>query len=140
MLSDVISSSTVSQHAQQELLAKCCLNRCMRKKSNRWSPRKSHFYVYMMYHESGLYYIGKRSSYVPPHRDVYYGSGKLLWKVYNLLGYYKLINKKPPGWEKYIIAVFNNAAEMDAYETEVIRQERPNELCLNCNGSGKLAR
>jgi hypothetical protein len=105
----------------------------------RWMPRKSHFYVYLMYHTAtGLYYIGKRSSYVPPAKDHYYGSGKLLWEVYRMYGYYSLDQGKPKGWEKHIVVNFDNKADMDRYETDVIRAERPNVLCLNCNGSGKL--
>lgn len=90
-------------------------------------------------HESGLYYIGKRSSACTPEWDHYWGSGKLLWKVYRMFGYYDIRQGKPNGWEKHIVAVFEDAAECSSYETEVIRQERPNELCLNCNGGGKLA-
>jgi hypothetical protein len=106
-----------------------------------WKPNKHHFYIYLMYHtETGLYYIGKRSSYVPPHKDHYFGSGKLLWEVYRMCGYYSLDQGKPPGWEKYVIVNYNNKADMDRTETEVIRQERPNELCLNCNSRSKLKR
>ncbi len=102
--------------------------------------RKNFHYVYLLVHESGLYYLGKRSSVCVPAWDHYWGSGKLLWEVYRMFGYHDLKQGKPKGWEKHIVAVFDSERECSKYETEVIRAERPNELCLNCNGSGKLTR
>ncbi len=101
-------------------------------------PRKPFHYVYMLYHDqTGLYYIGVRSSYLKPDKDNYWGSGSILWDVYHLQGYYSPDQGKPQGWHKYIVAVFDNRVDANRYETTTIRGEVGSEYCLNCVGTKK---
>ena len=105
----------------------------------KWAPKKPFHYVYLLHHaETGLYYIGVRSSYNKPEKDLYYGSGSLLWDVYRQQGYYHIDQGKPNGWEKYIVAVFPDRISANQFETQTIAAERKNPYCLNCTFSKKL--
>lgn len=111
----------------------------MRKEKPVWTPRKPHHYVYLLHHEAtGLYYVGVRSSYNKPEKDLYWGSGSLLWDVYNQQGYFHVDQGKPLGWEKYIIATFPDRVAANQFELQAINSERKNPYCLNCSNSKKL--
>ncbi|WP_175835907.1 hypothetical protein [Burkholderia multivorans] len=104
----------------------------------KWVPKKPYHYVYLMLHtETGLFYIGVRSSYAKPELDLYFGSGALLWEVYNDQGYFSIKQGQPTGWEKHIVVCFDNRIEADRYENKAIRGEVDNPLCLNCVGTKK---
>lgn len=105
----------------------------------RWAPKKSHHYLYLVINEgNGLFYVGVRSSYRKPEFDHYWGSGKLLWDVYNLQGYFSLKQGIPRGWKKYIVERFDDRVTANRYELQAIRAVISDPYCLNCIASSKL--
>jgi predicted GIY-YIG superfamily endonuclease len=105
----------------------------------RWRPRKGYHYLYLVQNEhTGLFYVGVRSSYQKPEFDHYWGSGALLWDVYNLQGYYSLKQGIPRGWKKYVVEQFSDRIAANKYELQAIKAVIDDPYCLNCRASKRV--
>ena len=93
--------------------------------------KKKYHYVYKIIDSDGYYYIGLRSSYLPPEEDSYMGSGKSLKLAQKLKG----INN----FKKEILKQFSTRQEASDYEAELVTIDLVNDpLCYNLILGGEL--
>lgn len=90
-----------------------------------------HHYLYVIYNEeTGEYYIGMRSSTLPPHTDPYMGShSDLALRQQMQAGY---------PWCKYVVATFETREELKVAEGSMIREHLDNGCCVNRGIGWKL--
>lgn len=87
-------------------------------------------YTYVIHHTSGHFYVGVRTSKVPPEHDTsYWGSSKVLDE---------LLADGRDGWTKEILATYDSRFDASEGEADLTSPEfLNNPFCLNqCQGGG----
>lgn len=93
--------------------------------------KQKYHYVYKIVDSEGYYYIGLRSSYLPPDKDPYMGSGKNLKLAQKIKGI--------ANFKKEILKQFSTRQEASNYEAELVTMDLVNDpKCYNSILGGEL--